>query len=602
MGAESATLSRAATKQTQPPAKQSVRPSADRQRPVPQRELVTPGGTAVPKSFAGIPPLAPGEDNWEILFSHRALRLPLQRKLAIGAVNDPLEAEADAVAERVMRGPIAPPAIQSSSPAVRRKCSCEGNGKSCEACQEEKKDRDENKLLRKAEGAVTPVEAPPIVREVLHSPGQPLDASTRGFMEALLGHDFGQVRIHAQGSVPVPARLAVGAPHDAFEQEAGRVAQRALSHSSAPAGGRPDFSGVRIHTDAKAAESAQAVNARAYTVGNHIVFGTGQPAAGTNAGQRLLAHELAHVMQQTRGRLRRAGAGTASPEPEQGEGVRTGSSSLTLQRDLAIEPPQPLAVGRVLTPAEMRTAIEFNQRVVAVIGEAGIRRLRDVLGISLEPAVIDEDFVRAVVGWQAVQGLLQDGKLGSATAHPLFREIGAEHVGRCQLASGPTYHALVDPAAVPVVGDTQVGDHRIEAEFADDPANGLFASCCEVRQFIQWDAVSAGDLPGGHPHAGFPAGTPAGTWIEDRDPADVIRFGHRSGPFAASLGPDNEYIDSTGRPNAAFGNIYHGEDRPFGPATGLTGQWRFMVRVFDVCTGKRVGSGDGATDYLTYTW
>jgi hypothetical protein len=59
-----------------------------------------------------------------------------------------------------------------------------------------------------------------------------------------------------------------------------------------------DFSEVRVHTDAKAAESASAVNALAYTVGNDIVFGSGQYVPGTAAGKRLLAHELAHTVQQ----------------------------------------------------------------------------------------------------------------------------------------------------------------------------------------------------------------------------------------------------------------------------------------------------------------
>jgi hypothetical protein len=60
-----------------------------------------------------------------------------------------------------------------------------------------------------------------------------------------------------------------------------------------------DFSSVRVHTDAKAAESAHAVDARAYTLGQNIVFGTGQYAPGTPTGQRLLAHELTHVVQQS---------------------------------------------------------------------------------------------------------------------------------------------------------------------------------------------------------------------------------------------------------------------------------------------------------------
>jgi hypothetical protein len=62
-----------------------------------------------------------------------------------------------------------------------------------------------------------------------------------------------------------------------------------------------DFSGVRIHTDSKAAQSASEMNARAYTLGNHVVFGEGQYAPASAVGERLLAHELAHVVQQNGG-------------------------------------------------------------------------------------------------------------------------------------------------------------------------------------------------------------------------------------------------------------------------------------------------------------
>jgi hypothetical protein len=173
--------------------------------------------------------------------AHSFSLLPLQRKLAIGAVNDPLEAEADAVAGRIMSGQPAT-SFGSGTSALRRKCSCE-SGQSCPACEEEK-----NKLQRKAADAVTATEAPPIVHQVLSSPGQPLDAGTRSFMEPRFQHDF---------------------------------------------------SGVRVHTDASAAESARAVNARAYTVGNDLVFADGNFAPDTTPGRQLLAHELTHVVQQT---------------------------------------------------------------------------------------------------------------------------------------------------------------------------------------------------------------------------------------------------------------------------------------------------------------
>ncbi len=60
-----------------------------------------------------------------------------------------------------------------------------------------------------------------------------------------------------------------------------------------------DFNGVRVHDDARAAGSALSVSASAYTVGNHVVFGNGQYSPSTAAGQRLLAHELTHVVQQS---------------------------------------------------------------------------------------------------------------------------------------------------------------------------------------------------------------------------------------------------------------------------------------------------------------
>jgi hypothetical protein len=89
---------------------------------------------------------------------------------------------------------------------------------------------------------------PPIVQDVLNSGGgKPLDSTTRGFMESRFGQDFSE---------------------------------------------------VRVHTDAKAAESARAVNAEAYTMGRNVMFGAGQYLPQTSEGRRLLAHELTHVVQQ----------------------------------------------------------------------------------------------------------------------------------------------------------------------------------------------------------------------------------------------------------------------------------------------------------------
>lgn len=91
-------------------------------------------------------------------------------------------------------------------------------------------------------------EAPVAFNRVQHAAGRPLGETERTFMEARIDRDFNQ---------------------------------------------------VRIHTDAEAAESAVAINARAYTHGNHIVFAPGQYHPETATGRYLLAHELVHVAQQS---------------------------------------------------------------------------------------------------------------------------------------------------------------------------------------------------------------------------------------------------------------------------------------------------------------
>jgi hypothetical protein len=101
----------------------------------------------------------------------------------------------------------------------------------------------------------------------------------------------------------MPGKLVMGEPRDSFEHEADAVADRVMGQPKPRAGGRYDFGDVRIHTDGKAAESARLINAQAFTVGNHIVFDTGEYAPHTASGQRLLAHELAHVVQQRSSRM-----------------------------------------------------------------------------------------------------------------------------------------------------------------------------------------------------------------------------------------------------------------------------------------------------------
>ena len=109
--------------------------------------------------------------------------------------------------------------------------------------------QEEEETLQKKEmsGAAATPFVPHMVQNTVRSPGRPLDENSRFFMESRLGYDFSQ---------------------------------------------------VRVHMDRQAAESARSVNALAYTVGNHIVFGAGQFEPATKAGRQLIAHELVHTMQQ----------------------------------------------------------------------------------------------------------------------------------------------------------------------------------------------------------------------------------------------------------------------------------------------------------------
>ena len=234
------------------------------------------------------------------------------------------------------------------------------------------------------------------------------------------------------------------------------------------------------------------------------MFRDGAFSPDTPSGQHTLAHELTHVVQQS-GRPAASCNGLSwSPVAAQ----------LMVQRDLAIEPPHPDAVPRELTDAEIAAAIAFNENVLSDIADRDgvVEMIRDVLGVSPTPTVIDEDFVRAVVSWQAVHGLTQDGQLGPASARPLFREIGAEGVGRCEV-TGVSY-SVAGPINVAQAAVPRSATFNLLANLRADVANGVFPSCCEVRQDIQWDAafvtasVAAGT--GAVPHAGFPAAHPAG--------------------------------------------------------------------------------------------
>ena len=146
--------------------------------------------------------------------------------------------------------------------------------------------------------AGTAAQAHPVVAQALRTPGRPLEPGTRGFFESRFPQGVGPFRSwanaasseSAQGSAEQQADQ-VAAQMTGVQRQAGGTAARAVH----------DFGRVRIHTDAHAAASARAVGALAYTVGEHIFFGAGQYQEASVAGKRLLAHELAHTVQQRSG-------------------------------------------------------------------------------------------------------------------------------------------------------------------------------------------------------------------------------------------------------------------------------------------------------------
>ena len=175
----------------------------------------------------------------------------LQAKLRIGQPGDVYEQEADRVADAVMRMPEpemqrqvdeeeeeeilqTKPLVDQITPVVQR--------------QVEEEEEEEMLQAKSREDATS--EVPNDLESQINAikgGGRPLEESERAYFEPRFGYDFGQ---------------------------------------------------VRMHTDTRAAETAQAVNAQAYTVGRDVVFGAGKYAPGTGEGRRLMAHELTHVVQQ----------------------------------------------------------------------------------------------------------------------------------------------------------------------------------------------------------------------------------------------------------------------------------------------------------------
>lgn len=434
----------------------------------------------------------------------------LQAKLEVGAANDPLEHEADRVAEQVMRMPDASAAAVSlEQPGVLRKCSCGGT---CAKCRSHDAEEESKKIQRSVSPATAahgpePQYAPPSVEAALRAPGEPLEAGAREFFERRFGYDFSQ---------------------------------------------------VRIHSDTQAAESARAVGAHAFTVGTDIVFQNGRYAPGDRRGRQLLAHELTHVVQQ-KGAAQHSISNAASLGRSDGSGLSAHAEShgRMVQRDLATAPPATVRNQPDLTAAQIRDAIAFNQ---AHYDRANTRLIQNLLGGPVTGTWTEEN-IESIAATQGEYGLTKDGKVGNETFRFLDREQHSEGM------STKTEDCLVSFA---VIGPDQVNSgrddathchfgahHRIEAQFSPR------CNCADFqyRQFIagHWRRTRGGvvtDLP-----IAEVAGVLGEAFVEDADVNDPVpNYGHRNLPAGGNV--EDHYVNASGADDQANGCRYRAEDFP----------------------------------------
>ncbi len=327
------------------------------------------------------------------------------------------------------------PLRPSQAPVLQRKCACGGSASAsgtCSGCQE----KQGNTLQRRAVGALAePSVAPALVHDVLRSSGQPLNADTRAFMEPRFGQDF--------------------------------------SH-------------VRVHTDAKAAQSARAVNAMAYTVGNQIAFDAGQYQPQTADGKRLLAHELTHTVQQKGSGLPpangiRLGA-SDSPEERQADSAAqqafatnqesvalpTGNSAAILQRQDPPatppaqndpDPPTPLTVVQIpISPLNFQLPL-LNSTVP---GARGVPR-STYFDQGYQPNVaagVVHSWRRnpGGQGWNLGFDLGGFAQFGGAFALSDRPTTGLMGTGSPRTLTGYNYQAYIQPAWI--IFSVDIGGHR----------------------------------------------------------------------------------------------------------------------------------------------
>jgi hypothetical protein len=325
------------------------------------------------------------------------------------------------------------PRRRASVAALQRACACGSHtvaGATCEECCKHGADASADDLLA-IELMTLGAEGPggSAVDEVLGTPGEPLDPATRATMRTWLGSGQGGAQA-APAAAAGHDELELGEPDDVLEVAAGAAAERPAGAAPSPTvGARDPFADVRVHTGPLAADAAREVGSRAFTVGRHVVFGEGEYQPGTVTGHRLLAHELAHVVQQSA-----AGATDAG----------------IIQRQGAVQPPPTATVPATVGPPPGPPA-----------------------NPDVTPATVDEDQAqdpgpkapRAPTPDAPTAGEKQPGSGGSAAA-------GAPKIG---------------PPAPPPKAGAPTDPHKV----GDLPTGNIAVIDHELAEHQRWGAASA---------------------------------------------------------------------------------------------------------------
>lgn len=333
------------------------------------------------------------------------------------------------------------------------------------------------------------------VQRILQNQERNADASSLVRKPLGFGHDFSRIPMQPRPN-SASENLTINEPGDKYEQEADRVAeqvmrisqpnqsdQRSIGSQNAESvhgsrnnnlrGGNAldsetrqffeprfghSFANVRVHSDRAANESARSLGARAYTAGEHIAFASGECQLSTREGRQLLAHELAHVIQQTRvsehtrtHSLARS-LSKAPPRPIQRKLIATGDAAgFAALANSIIAVQVEVVVGRggeislrntdVQGPPtpEAQVLVDTLRRVINNSGTTSIEFIhgttstresdRRVLGGSFPQSKVDLDDV-AVLGTQESIGLGQGATAGAILAHEVEEQFRKQQLGQ----------------------------------------------------------------------------------------------------------------------------------------------------------------------------